>query len=217
MRCLAAVVIGLVLLTEPVPTQAPQLPGTSTNEVLVVAGERFGRIRESTTRAGLESLFPRRLIRDGDVNLGEGFCAPGTVLFPGTVLEAEMTWQDAARSKVAFIRASKPGAPWVTSRGVRIGTALTELERLAGKAVTFSGFGWDYGGGLSWEEPGGRLRLRLSLDPSSSERAHAASDSREIFGDRDVRSDHPLIRTLTITVFEITQTWGPHHDEHDCA
>ena len=69
----------------------------------------------------------------------------------------------------ALVRARKSDAPWHTAAGVRIGITLPELERLAGAPVTFSGFGWDYGGGASWEEEGGRMGLRLSIDPASNE------------------------------------------------
>jgi hypothetical protein len=213
MRALAAV-LSVLILTGIVSAQAP---GTSTNEFLIIPGEQFGLIRESTTRAGLERLFPRRLISDEEVYLGEGFCTPGTRIFPGTPIEADIAWQDASKSMVAFIRTTRPGGNWITSRGVRIGTSLTELERLAGKVVTFSGFGWDYGGGLAWEESGRILSLRLSLDSASSETANAAPNSREIFGDQLVRSDHPLIRKLKVSVVEITQRWGAHYGEHECV
>jgi hypothetical protein len=206
MRFLAFAIV-LLFLTERADTQE--------QEFLIVAGERFGLIRESTTRAELEKFFPKRLIRDGDVHLGEGICTSGTVILPETALEADIAWQDDARSRVAFVRVIKPGGRWVTSRGVRIGTSLRELERLAGKVLTFSGFDWDYGGGMEWTEPSGALRLRLG--PAPNQPVRNGPGSLEIVGDRLVRSDHPLIRKLTITVEEITQSWGTHFGEKDCG
>jgi hypothetical protein len=119
------------------------------------------------------------------------------------------------------VRARKSNAPWHTAAGVRIGNTLPELERLAGAPVTFSGFGWDFGGGASWEEEGGRMGLRLSIDPASNELLSDLSNrdprTNDLFGDRAVRSDHPIAQQLRIVVEEMVFNWGPVADEHDCG
>ena len=198
------------LLARPVQGRAP---GASFE---VVPGERFGPIRETTTRSALAAAFPSVTIRDMPIEIGEGFCTDGTRLFPGTADEIDVAWQNAERSRVAFVRTTTPGGRWATPRGVRLGTLLSELERLSGAFLTVSGFGWDYGGGTSWSEPTGSIGLRLDFDSADREKASLASNSRDIFGDTPVRSDHPLIRTLRIRVDEMTLSWGPHFNEKDC-
>jgi hypothetical protein len=188
---------------------------TSPRSFVIVAGDRFGPIRESTTRAELPSLFGTAL-RNGDVELGEGICTSGTKVFAGTPDEIDIAWKDEQGTSVSFVRTITAGGRWRTARGVRMGTSLSELERLAGRVLTFSGFGWDYGGGLSWTEPGGRLGLRLTMSPGDNQIAATAPGRDAIFGDKLVRSDQALIRRLHVQVDEITQAWGSHASEHDC-
>ena len=86
--------------------------------------------------------------------------------------------------------------------------------------VPFGGLGWDYGGGASWTEHEGSLDLILDLDPASDARLTelGRTDPRveELFGDRTVRSDHPVARQLTFRVSRIGLAWGAPFDERDC-
>ena len=164
----------------------------------------------------MPSLFPRGAIQDGDVYIGEGFCVNGTRVFPGTRDEIEVAWRDASRSRVAFVRTRMPEGRWVTPLGVRVGSLLTDLERIAGRVLTFSGFGWDYGGGMAWAEPSGSLSVRLAIDPADLEKSSTAADRGSIDGDRPVRSDHPLVRSLRIRVGQITQSWSSSLNDREC-
>ena len=190
---------------------AQSKPSTS---FTIVAGQQFGPIRETTTRVELQSLF-RGALKDGDVSIGEGSCTRGTVVLPGTADEIDLAWQDDRRSRVAFVRVTKSGGRWRTARGVRIGTPLPDLVRLAGKVLTFSGFGWDYGGRLEWTEPTGTIALTLTLNHDEAFDKLPRAD--EIYGDREVRSDHPMVKRAKITVDEILMSWGSHTGEHDCV
>jgi hypothetical protein len=183
---------------------------------LIIPGQAFGPIRETTTRADLERVFPGR-VRDALVEIGEGICTPGAVVLGDTADRLDIAWQDNARGRVAFVRTTSAGGRWRTRGGVGVGTTLADLERLAGAPITFNGFGWDYGGGTSWAEDGGRLGLALTLP--RAEQATAAQDprEREIYGDQDVRSDHPLVRRLRIVVGQMTLSWGAHRSEVDCS
>src|SRR4029453_6475957 len=184
----------------------------------IVPGVRFGPIRETISRSALPPLLPPNAIRDAEINIGEGFCVSGTLLFPGTSDEAEVTWQDARKSRVASVRIKKPDSRWVTSSGVRIGTLLTDLERISGQLLTFSGLETgDWSGSLRWPEADGSLSLLVRLDPSSSQAAKDAADRSRVFRQSWVRSDDPLIRALRIRVRWITQSWGQHFGEKDCV
>jgi hypothetical protein len=118
------------------------------------------------------------------------------------------------------VRAYEPGEGWRTPLGVGIGTTVSELETLLGDVFSFGGLGWDYGGGASWTEHEGVLGLVLSIDPSSDPRLGelARTDARveELFGDRMVRSDHPIVRMITIQVSQIGMAWTGPFDERDC-
>jgi hypothetical protein len=181
----------------------------------VVPGLQFGPIRETTSRAALSKLLPARSVEDAEIYIAEGFCTPGVRIFGGTADQIELGWQTPARARVAFVRAVTPGGRWKTRQGVSIGTRLTELERLAGGVLTFSGFGWDYGGGMSWTESGRTIGLRLGLEVGEAG-LPPGSDARAIVGDRLVRSDHPIIRASVVRVEQLLQTWGTLSDEQEC-
>lgn len=194
-------------------TRAPRVPRGFT--FAIVPGEAFGPLRESTSRRALGLLVPAGEVVTSDISIGEGLCADGVRLFPGSREEVDVAWQDAAQTRVAFVRVRAEGGRWTTARGVKIGTTLVELERWAGGVLTFSGFGWDYGGGMSWPERGGTVGLRLGI--ASGDARPSGQQDQEIFGDRIVRSDHPAIRARRVRVVEITQSWGAHTNERDCG
>jgi hypothetical protein len=221
-RTSSALVLAVCLIAAPAASSRPDGQGRGSGAAAddgfeIRPEEQFGPVRETTSRLALAMVFPAGSLRDGDVYLGEGFCAPGTHVFAGTNDEIEIAWQDAARSRVAFVRTTKAGGRWRTSRGVRIGTLLTDLERLSGTVLMFSGFGWDYGGGLSWSEPSGSIDLRLAVDAADAEKMAAASGRDRIEGDHPVRSDDPLVRSLHVRVVSMAQGWGAHAREHDCG
>jgi len=191
------------------------LAAAPASDFSIVPGIRFGPIHETATLGDLVTAFPPGTVEDADVYLGEGFCAPGTRVFGGTPDEIEVTWQDRARTRIAFVRLQKPGGRWSTTRGVRIGTSLTELERLAGRILTFSGFGWDYGGGMQWSEAGGAVGLRLTMG-DAAKAGLTGQELESIQGDKPVRSNVPAARRLNITVAEIVMSWGNPAGDHDC-
>lgn len=206
----AAAVVGL--LVAPLSAQRSRH-----GDFTVVPGERFGPIREITTHDDLVKMFTLSAVADVDVPIGEGFCTNGTRVLGGTRDAIDVAWQDTARTRVAFVRTRGVGGRWRTPKGVGIGTRLTELERIAGTVIIFSGFGWDYGGGTNWREGSGSLGIGLEIDPADPAGRGIDPDGRTIFGDRPVRSDHALIRAIRVRVAEMTQSWGQHLDEHDCA
>lgn len=183
-------------------------------EFAVLPGVRFGKISEHTSRVDLDSLAPVVAVRDASVAVGEGFCTPGTRFYDGTPNVLDVAWQDEARTRVAFVRTS--GSRWATPRGVRVGMTLRALEWLAGAPVTFTGFGWDYGGRLEWQEGPGSLSLDLRIGGTRSNAGANAVPDASILGDRPVRSDLPVVRRLPIVVGSLAMSWAPHYYERDC-
>jgi len=204
------------VVTSVLAVAAAQSPARPPRPFEVVPGVHFGAIDVSTTRAGLPRLYPRARIADVEVPIGEGYCTPGAQVFAGTPDAIDVVWQDTAKTEVAFARTITPGGRWATRSGVRLGTTLTELERIGGRVLTFSGFGWDYGGGAQWEEPTGRLDLRLDVDPRDRGRGMGPG-TEAIYGDREVRSDLPLVRQLRIVVVELSITWGMPASDRFCG
>ena len=182
----------------------------------VVPGERFGAVRSTSDRASLDDAFGAPNVRDEDVYLGEGFCVPGTVVFPESPDRLEVAWQDPEQTRVAFVRLRGEASRWQTEDGVALGTTLARLEELKGAPLEFSGFGWDYGGGLTWETETGTLGLRLVEPLTYPDDVQSDPRLGEIMGDRMVRSDHPLVSGMDIRVSELAISWGNPWDEREC-
>ncbi len=188
-------------------------PGeTESEQWTIVPRERVGPVTERTSRADLVGLFASENVRDRWVYLAEDFCTWGTVVFAASPDELEITWRTDERLAPATARIRTAGGRWVTHDGVRIGTTLKELEAMKGEPFTFGGFGWDYGGGAVWNG----LGLRLGPDDDGFRRHSTNPRLGEIMGERSVRSDHPLIRDMTVRVEMMELSWAFPSSEVEC-
>lgn len=195
--------------------------GGATPERIVVPGERVGPLTSTTAEAELvEQLGP--LVRTGlAIDIGEGFCVEGAMMFPDSPDAVEIAWSDSAHSRPAFARIRSAGARWTTPAGVHIGMTLEELERINGEPVAFSGFGWDYGGTASWSEDKAEnddVMFLLELAPDSASETWVRENPRyeEIIGERTITSDHPLIQEMTIRVRGMSLRWAEPGPETTC-
>jgi hypothetical protein len=158
----------------------------------LVTDSSWGLIERSTSFDDLLQLFGAVNIRD------ERICGPEcadsidiTKLYPETKNEAIIHWKDRAYHKaIAMIECFRDSADWHTKEGIRIGSGFTDLLRLNGQRITFSGFGWDYGGYISSYNNGklkdSRIgyRLNLSEDPGTN----------DLYGDTEMHSDMPAVQ-----------------------
>lgn len=174
----------------------------------LVPGVRAGPLTATTSEEALMALLgSERLVR-AEIPVGEGFCFPGTVLFPGTADEAEVTWQDAARTRPAAVRVEGEGGGWITPEGVRVGMTLSELVQANEGPLLFLGFGWDYGGRVAdWlggrlglPEGEGRPPLVVILDAPSLAGLPWDAPEMAVMGENPVRSDDPALATLQVRV-----------------
>jgi hypothetical protein len=198
------------------PSQPPRPGDSASHNGMIVPGVGIGPVTANVSeRALIDSLGAANVVRT-HAHIGEGVCAPGSRVYPDTPAELEVMWTDSTYSQPARITLARPGSEWRTPRGVGLGSTLAELEALAGTPISFSGFGWDYGGGAQWEEGDDAIGLRMS--PDSASQAAAERDPRytEILGDRLISSDHPLVRTMTIRVERIYLTFRGIELEYQC-
>ena len=188
---------------------------------LVIPDTRIGPVTGTSSESDLIALLGNARVIRREAHIGEGFCATGSALYPGTPDEVEVLWSDSTYTRPAIARVSGAEGRWRSMRGVRVGSSLAELEQIAAEPVRFSGFGWDYGGGSSWSEetPEGSALILLRLAPNPDSVARVANDPRypEILGDRQVSSDHPLLRRLDVRVERMSVSFSGITDEHECA
>ncbi len=111
--------------------------------LLIVPGERVGIVPLDISRAELSNLVGNEVLIDTTVHLGEGFMAAGTLVFPGTKRELEITWYDSLMNSTVGITVT--GEAYETSEGIRIGMSLTDANSLLGE-FRLLGFAWDYDG-----------------------------------------------------------------------
>ena len=176
---------------------------------LVMPGKTFGPIRETTSRTELTRLFGATHVEDGELSFPEAACTFGTIVYLDTKNAIEIGWKDQARTRVAFVR-TRAGSvgQWATPRGVRVGTTLRQLVRLAGRPVRFLGFGGPYSGSVHWRELGAWIELVLH---SHMDDLPAGAYSGEL-----VRSDLQGLNRNQITVARLQQVWHDAWEYHDC-
>ena len=189
----------------------------------VVPGSRVGAITAQTSDAALEALFGPDNVQRTDVYLGEGFTAPGTVVYPGDATRrVEIVWRDGSRTAPKEVRLTGESSAWQTAEGISLGSTLREIERLNGSPFKLAGFAFDYEGtivdcgrgrlsmlGCSGESEGpprGRLVV-IRLRPGDD--AARAPEYRQVVGDRVFSSGHPAMQALNPRVYQMIVSVDP--------
>ena len=154
-----------------------------------------GVFAPDSTPESLRAAFGDANVHIGEVPGAEGETSRGVILFPDdSTRRAYVYFQDAEKLRgLAQVRILETQSQWRLDDGVAIGTTLAELVERNGKPISFSGFGWDYGGGVQDLHGGalakpqeGAVRTGWRLGP----REDAGEDSYPS-GDAIFRSDDP--------------------------
>jgi len=128
-----------------------------------------------------------------------------TVLFPKDPQRAiEILWRDGEKRTVPqsmTIRGDK--SKWKAMQGISLGISLKELEAVNGRPFELSGYGWDYGGGItSWENgslaadlDGGHGTVSITLCQSLRKDV-SQKEWRDVTGSGSFPSSHPTMQKL---------------------
>jgi hypothetical protein len=140
----------------------------------------FGR---NAGHSDLVKAFGSKNVVEQEIDGAEGQKIKASVLYPDDPkARLEFIWSDEkGRRRPSLIRATDQSA-WATANGIRIGTALAEIEQMNGKPFKLSGFDWDYGGrvtdwqggALSKPQSGGCILGVDFVHPEDSPEAHLA-------------------------------------------
>lgn len=164
--------------------------GDATDSTLVT-DSAWGIITVNTGFAALQQLF-------GPANVkNERICGPEcidsldvTFIYPGTEKQITIYWADSAYLKtIAFLECDEENSPYHTASGLKTGSTLNQLLALNGQKITFSGFDWDYGGGIisyndgSLAKSGVGFTLGLNSYPDNS-----------LSGDMELHTDMPVVK-----------------------
>lgn len=168
-------------------------PGIKTDSKLVTDSS-WGLINKNTDFAGLQNIYGNPNVKD------ERICGPEcidsldvTIIFPGKDNEFIVYWEDSLyHKKIGLIRCYADDAPYHTTKGIKMGTTLSELLSINGKPIAFFGFGWDYGGSVISLNHGvlEETNIRFTLDLTES------GDDNSLSGDTELNSEMPAVKKV---------------------
>jgi hypothetical protein len=172
------------------------------HDFVIVPGKRLGPFMAKNAKENdLVQAFGAENVKAQTLYGGEGTEMPGYVVYADTPDQLEVAYDSTyAVGKPSLLRISGQGTRWKTTEGISIGTTLEELIRINGKAITFYGFGWDYGGTISsWN--GGKISEMLNL-VIGQKQGEMAPDG--LLGDSEFRSDNPLVKPKDYVVVSMS-------------
>ena len=167
----------------------------------------FGR---NASHADLVKAFGNDNVVYADIDGAEGEKIKASVLYPNDPkARLEIIWSDEKARRGPMVRAKDQSA-WVTANGLRIGTALAEVEKLNGKPFKLSGFDWDYGGRvLDWQggtlakpQPGGcviGVEFAHIEDAPEANLTKVTGDNAFMSDSTDMRAVEPYVAVVTIS------------------
>ena len=194
---------GLLLATMPAVAQDTTFR--------VVPGKRLGPVTDTSTLVSLRTALGARNVVIRRLDIGEGMTEPGVVLFPDdSSRRAYLYWRDTVTfTQPATVLIRDRGTLWQLPAPITVGTTLEALERINQRPFSFSGFGWDYGGGVGdWDGGaitgllGSGFDFRLVLFPTCRPTL-TESEQGMVFGEVTVRSSTTLARAMCPVVSEL--------------
>jgi hypothetical protein len=191
-RALFAAVLALPLIGAAPPSR----PATITCALPVKKGD---------TAATLKARYGNhaRLMK---IHAAEGEMVDGMALWPNDPKRRiDVFFADRPGRKVDMVRIDEDKSQWKLG-GIGIGSPLASVVAVNGRAVTVSGFGWDYGGavdpkGGKLEKMPGGCRLGLTMDVG-------ANAPQGVFGDGVfLGSDSALLKRARPRVVQMFISW----------
>lgn len=197
-----SLIAGLLALSSPFALAERAAP----TRVIKCEGP-FGR---NAGHADLVKAFGSNNVIYQDMEGVEGEKFKASVLYPGDPkTKLEIIWSDEKARRGPTIRANGRSA-WATANGIRIGTALADIEKMNGKPFKLSGFGWDLGGRvLDWQDgalgkpqPGGciiDIEFDHSKDAPEASLTRVTGDNEFLSDSADMRAVEPYVGAVTVS------------------
>lgn len=168
-----------------------------------------GAFAKNSSHSKLAAAFKSQNITYTQVEGADGEKVMASVLYPNDPKRRLEIWWDNEdeRSGTSLIVLNGRSA-WTAPKGVRLGLALTALERLNGRPFKLKEFGADHtsqvvdwqGGALDKLPGGCKIGLRLIADPKAPVRARGAEPSGQIYvsNDASVRAMRPTVGEILL-------------------
>ncbi len=124
-------------------------PSDSSKTVLnyIITCDSVGIISRNDKEQQLRIKFGETTISRDSFFLEGMFQEMISVVNKGEVDELKIHWNK--HGQIRMVEIDNPRSPYQLANGVKIGTSLAELTQINQKAISFYGFGWDYGGTIN--------------------------------------------------------------------
>ncbi len=214
----ATLFVGLIGCTEDHPGENKAVIDSIRNADSIAAQFRLESLFQFQTEADLINRYSKENVKLDTIWGYEGYFTMGTVLKTELASHIEITWKnDSLKTGIISVTQvsdsdwyadSLARSEWKSSTGVYVGMSIDELQRINGRPFTFSGFGWDYAGGvISWN--GGTLEgkgiaVQLSEGPVVPSRKVTDEERNAVLGDVEVQSDNPVLSVYAPRVWSIS-------------
>jgi hypothetical protein len=179
--------------------------------------ECTGLFGPDASHAALAKAFGENNVVYKRIDAPQGSTGMATIVFEHIRERRLMIeWFD-EKNRARPIYISIEGSNWVAPLGIRHGSLIADVEKQNGKPFRLNGFGWDLGGaarfgkndGLLGALPGG-CHFGLTFEPTA-EGLPLGGKYRTLNGNRDLRSDMPLLREVKPAVVEIFLIYTENH------
>ncbi len=178
----------------------------SMNDFLILPDHSIGKVKLGDRKEDVQKIYGDVFIKEGDIFFPEGMSAKGFYLFKDSPLELQCV-TDEKTGIIDIILIRQPSSNWATTEGIKIGTTLDDLVKMNAKPISFSGFGWDYGGNILDFNNGkltdleGRLAIELS-EPDD------INGLEEFLGDTQCSTSNKKILGKGVKVVQISISIG---------
>jgi len=179
----------------------------SMNDFLISPEKSVGKVKIGDKKEDVENIFGKNFVQEGEIYGPEGATAKGFYLFKDSPLELQCV-TDERTGSINIILIRQPSSNWITSDGIKVGMKLDDLAKLNGKPITFSGFGWDFGGNIM-SFNSGKLSVYdagMSLELGEPDNLDGLD---EFMGDVECSTSNKKILGKGVKVVEISIFGGP--------
>lgn len=152
------------------------------------------------TLASLQERFGAENVADQTLDGPEGMQYVATVVYANDAARRlQVIWAEGAEhTRAQTLLVEGDGNLWVGPSGIEIGVPLSELEEANGGPFDVSGFGWDYGGGVTDWRAGNFTRAGCHVMARLSPQGEAPG----VQGDSIFSSDLPAMRAANASVWQ---------------
>jgi hypothetical protein len=180
---------------------------TTTTDYTCVPLKKAGRILPNHAMADIEQLFGKENIGIDSMFAEGEFVGLRSVVNKAKADEIFISWEEDKPpfKKIMSVEVTQPNSPYKTEEGIGVGSTVADIQAKLndGKPFTFSGFGWDYGGGCCFgegiSEKLRRVSFRLDMQENDYQK-FTEDENRQFIGDQSVPSDLPIFKQKAMPV-----------------